>query len=164
MTRQTSNALGSDSKFMYSLPGNTSTAIAARENLSTQDNASMRNIVEAAFRHRRLWMLVALSVLVMTLAYTLLRPKEYESEMDILVQNTRGDEQIPPSRVNGMITINGVTEEQINSEIQLLQSRGLANVVVDPKWNSSSNTSLPADQLKAHEKAVDNFEKHLTIE
>jgi len=164
MTRQTSNALGSDPTFMYSLPGNTNTAIAAQDNLSTQENASMRNIIEAAFRHRRLWMLVALSVLVMTLAYTLLRPKEYESEMDILVQNTRGDEQITPSRVNGMITINGVTEEQINSEIQLLQSRGLANVVVDPKWNSSSNTSLPADQLKAHEKAVDNFEKHLTIE
>jgi hypothetical protein len=75
----------------------------------------MRNIAEAAFRHRRLWMLVVLTVLVMALAYTVLRPKEYRSEMDILLQNTRGDEQITPSRINGTITINGVTEEQINS-------------------------------------------------
>jgi uncharacterized protein involved in exopolysaccharide biosynthesis len=135
-----------------------------QERASMQDGASMRNIVEAAFRHRRLWMFVAASVLAIALAYTAFRPREYRSEMDILVQNTRGDEQITPSRVNGMLTINGVTEEQINSEIQLLESRGLANVVVDPQWGSSSTTSLTPAQLKAHEKAVDQFEKHLTVD
>ncbi len=142
---------------MQSLPGTTSIAVA------TQDSASMRNIVETAFRHRRLWVLVAGTVLLMALAYTALRPKEYQSEMDILVQNTRGNEQITPSRVNGMVTINGVTEEQINSEIQLLQSRGLANIVVDSQWNGSS-ASLTADQIKAYEEAVDKFEKHLSVD
>jgi succinoglycan biosynthesis transport protein ExoP len=151
---------------MQSLPGNASIAVATHGNAymrNTQDHASMRNIVEAAFRHRSLWILVAGSVFFVAIAYTVLRPKEYQSEMDILVQNTRGDEQITPSRVNGTITINGVTEEQINSEIQLLQSRGLANLVVDPQWNSAS-TSMTPDQLKAHEKAVDKFEKHLSVQ
>ncbi|MFZ0742937.1 MAG: hypothetical protein WAM85_00930 [Terracidiphilus sp.] len=83
--------------------------------------------------------------------------------MDILVQNKRGDEQITPSRINGEITINGVTEEQINSEIQLLISRGLANEVVDPGWNSRSEVGMTHDQLKSHDKAVTEFEKHLSV-
>ena len=149
---------------MHSLPGSTALAMQERTSIATQDGASMRDIVEAAFRHRRLWMLVVLSVLAIALTYTAVRPREYRSEMDILVQNTRADDQITPSRVNGTIMINGVTEEQINSEIQMLQSRGLANLVVDPHWNDSSNTSLTPDQLKAHDKAVDNFEKHLTVD
>jgi uncharacterized protein involved in exopolysaccharide biosynthesis len=140
---------------MQSLPGNV-TAI--------QESGSMRQVVEAAFRHRRLWFLVAIMVFSAAVAYTLLRPRQYRSEMDILVQNTRGDEQITPNRVNGTITINEVTEEQINSEIQMLQSASLANMVVDPQWNNRQPGSLTRDQYRAHDKAVDNFEKHLSVE
>jgi uncharacterized protein involved in exopolysaccharide biosynthesis len=139
---------------MYSLPGNVTEA---------QDTGSLRQVVEAAFRHRHLWLLIVLSILAVSIAYTLFIPRQYRSEMDIRVQNTRGDEQITPSRVNGTVLINGVTEEQINSEIQLLESRGLANVVVDPDWNSRPPNSLKPEQLKAHEKAVNQFEKHLSI-
>lgn len=140
---------------MQSLPGNVASA---------QDNVSMRHILEAAFRHRRLWLLIVLSVLSISIAYTVFIPRQYQSEMDILVQNTRGDEQITPSRVNGTVMINGVTEEEINSEIQLLESRQLANVVVDPGWESRSPGSLSSAQLKAHEKAVNEFEKHISID
>lgn len=140
---------------MQSLPGNV---------FAAQQAGSFRQIVEAAFRHRKMWLFVVVSVVLVSIAYTLLRPRQYRSEMDILVQNTRADDQITPSRVNGEITVNGVTEEQINSEIQLLQSRSLANVVVDPNWNNKALTSLSPDQLRAHDKAVDDFEKHLTAE
>jgi uncharacterized protein involved in exopolysaccharide biosynthesis len=142
-------------RHMQSLPGNV---------IAAQESGSFRQILEAAFRHRRLWLLIVTTVLLVSITYTLLRPKQYRSEMDILVQNTRADEQITPSRVNGMITINGVTEEQINSEIQLLQSRSLANVVVDPHWNSRTAGTLSQDQMKAHDKEVDNFEKHLSVD
>jgi uncharacterized protein involved in exopolysaccharide biosynthesis len=104
-----------------------------------------------------------LGILIITLTYILLVPRRYRSEMDILVQNKRGDEQITPSRINGEITINGVTEEQVNSEIQLLISRGLADEVVDPRWASHSETGRTSDQLKAHDKAVKDFEKHLSV-
>jgi uncharacterized protein involved in exopolysaccharide biosynthesis len=140
---------------MQSLPGNVSAA---------QETGSLRQVVEAAFRHRRLWLLIAVMVFSASVAYTLLRPRQYRSEMDILVQNTRADEQITPSRVNGMITINGVTEEQINSEIQILQSTSLGNVVVDPQWNNRPTGSLTRDQYRAHDKAVNNFAKHLSVD
>jgi uncharacterized protein involved in exopolysaccharide biosynthesis len=142
---------------MQSLPGNVSM-------VQVQDNGSLRHIFEAAFRHRWLWLFIVVSVGLVSAAYTVLIPRQYKSEMDIRVQNTRADEQITPSRVAGTVMINGVTEEQINSEIQLLESRGLANVVVDPGWNNRPPGSLSADQLKAHDKAVDYFEKHLSID
>jgi len=140
---------------MQSLPGNVR---------AVNDGGSMRQIVEAAFRHRRLWFLVAFLVFSASIAYTVLRPRQFQSEMDILVQNTRGEEQITPNPVNGMITVSGVTEEQINSEIQMLQSRNLANVVVDPQWDQRPQGSLTVAQYRAHDKAVDNFEKHLSVD
>lgn len=139
---------------MQSLPGNTT---------NLQESSSLRPIVTAGFRYHRFWLLVVLGVVAITVAYVLLAPRSYQSEMDILVQNKRGDEQITPSRINGEITINGVTEEQINSEIQLLISRGLASQVVDPKWNSQSDSTKNHEQFKAHDKAIDDFEKHLSV-
>jgi uncharacterized protein involved in exopolysaccharide biosynthesis len=140
---------------MQSLPGNV---------YPTHPSGSMRQIVAAVFRHRALWFLVAAGVFGASLLYTLLRPRQYRSEMDIRVQNTRGDEQITPSAINGQITINGVTEEQINSEIQLLQSRNLANLVVDPQWDSHPPGSLTTAQYRDHDKAVERFEKNLSVD
>jgi uncharacterized protein involved in exopolysaccharide biosynthesis len=139
---------------MQSLPGNTA---------AIQEGGSVRSIVAAGFRYRPLWVMVVLGVVALTLAYVLLAPRKYTSEMDILVQNKRGDEQITPSRINGEITINGVTEEQINSEIQLLISRDLANEVVDPNWSDETATRMSREQLKAHDEAVTSFEKHLSV-
>jgi uncharacterized protein involved in exopolysaccharide biosynthesis len=139
---------------MQSLPGNTA---------GMHESSSLRPIVTAGFRYRGLWLTVVLGVVAATLLYVFLAPRKYISEMDILVQNKRGDEQITPSRINGEITINGVTEEQINSEIQLLISRGLANEVVDPGWTSQSETAMSPGQLKTHDKAVIDFEKHLSV-
>ena len=148
---------------MQSLPGNVQQSLPANA-LVSNDNGSFRQIVEAAFRHHKLWLLVAALVFSASIAYTLLRPRQYRSEMDILVQNTRADDQITPGRVNGVITINGVTEEQINSEIQMLQSRSLANLVVDPQWDTRPIGKLTPAQYKSHDKEVDRFEKHLTVE
>jgi uncharacterized protein involved in exopolysaccharide biosynthesis len=130
---------------------------------SGQETSSIRPFVESAFRHRWLWLIVVLSVIAMTFAYTLLTPKQYQSEMNILVQNARGNYLITPERTTGSVMVNEVTEEQINSEIEVLRSRSLANVVVDPKWNEQSTHTLTPEQLKTQDKAVEEFNKHLTI-
>jgi uncharacterized protein involved in exopolysaccharide biosynthesis len=139
---------------MQSLPGNA----------AVQEGSMPRSMVETFFRYRRLWLGVAATVMVLAILYTLLLPRQYRSEMDILVQNKRGDEQITPNRSTGVVTVNEVTEEQINSEIQLLLSRSLANVVVDPQWNSRNLSAMTKAQLKAHDKAVDKFMNHLSVE
>lgn len=131
---------------------------------SGQESSSVRLFVESAFRHRRLWLIVVVSVIAMTLAYTALTPRQYQSEMNILVQNARGNYQVTPERTTGTMMVNAVTEEQINSEIELLRSRSLANVVVDPQWNDQSAATWTPEQLKAHDKAVDKFKKNLAID
>src|SRR5580700_4848417 len=137
---------------MQSLPGNA---------LAVQEGSSLRSVAETSFRYRRLWLNVVLIILAMALLYIIVTPRQYRSEMDILVQNKRGDEQITPNRNTGTVTVNEVTEEQINSEIEMLRSRSLANVVVDPQWNSNSPATMTSQQLKAHDKAVEQFEKYL---
>ncbi len=140
---------------MQSLPGNAQ---------AIQASSSLRSVAETSFRYRGLWLSIVVTVLAMTVLYTLLTPRQYRSEMDILVQNKRGDEQITPNRSTGTVTVNEVTEEQINSEIQLLRSRCLANVVVDPQWNNRNLSAMSQQQLKQHEKAVEQFNKHLSVE
>lgn len=132
--------------------------------LAVHETGSLRPFVEAIFRHRRLWLSVAMSALLLAIILTVLTPKQYLSEMDILVQNNRADYQITPQRTLGSATMNGVTEEQINSEIELLRSRGLANVVVDPQWSDETASARRADQLQAHDKAVEHFQKYLAAD
>jgi len=141
---------------MQGLPGGTAAT-------QLQESSSLRPIVSAGFRFHRLWLLVVLGVIAITALYVLLIPRRYRSEMDILVQNKRGDEQITPGRINGEITINGVTEEQINSEIQILTSPGLAEQVLVPGWNSETATSMSQQQLRALDQEVTRFEKHLSV-
>jgi uncharacterized protein involved in exopolysaccharide biosynthesis len=141
---------------MQSLPSNA---------ITVPESSSLRPFAETAFRYRGLWLLVAVSVVLASVLYTELMPRQYRSEMDLLIQNNRGDDQITPQRSTDTVMVNGVTEEQINSEIELLQSRGLADVVVDPQWDSQAPSAKKTpEQLKAHDKAVEQFAKHLSVE
>lgn len=128
------------------------------------ENSSVRPLFEAAFRYSRLWVFVVLCVIAITVVFVLLVPKQYQSEMSILVQNARGDYQITPQKTTSTIEVNGVTEEQINSEIQVLRSRGLAEAVVDPKWNPEAVNQMDPAAVKAHERAVADFMKHLSVD
>lgn len=140
---------------MQNLPGNA---------VAVQDTSTLRPIAEAAFRHRRLWVLSVLGLLGLTFLYILLSPREYRSEMAILVQNRRGADQITPQRTGDTMMVDEVTEEQINSEIEVLRSRSLANRVVDPDWTDDSAVHMTAEQLHQHDKAVENFYKHLNVQ
>ena len=131
---------------MQSLPGNA---------LAIEERGNLRSVAESTFRYRRLWAWMVLAILAMTGLYILVAPRKYMSDMEILVQNKRGDQQITPNRETGVVTINDVTEEQINSEIELLRSRALADLVVDPNWEKRDKTKLSYSELKAHDKAVE---------
>ena len=132
--------------------------------IAGSEDGSVRPLLESAFRFRRLWIAVVLSVIAITIAFVLLIPKQYQSQMSILVQNARSNYQITPQRTTSTIEVNGITEEQINSEIQVLCSRGLADVVVDPQWNTAAMYRMSPAALKAHEKAVGEFTKHLSVD
>lgn len=129
-----------------------------------QDGFSPRNLLEAAFRHTKLWISVVVVGVAITVLVTVLMHKQYESQMDILVQNARSEYMVSPERSNGATQVNDVTLEQVNSEIQVLHSKDLADVVVQPDWNTAPASQRTPEQLRAHDKAVEKFQKHLSID
>jgi uncharacterized protein involved in exopolysaccharide biosynthesis len=126
--------------------------------------SSVKAVVEALFRHRTLFLATVGLVLAATVLVTLLTPRTYESEMNFLVRNARPDYLISPERSTGQILQQNVTEERINSEIDVLRSKDVADVVVDADWNTKPLAERTESQIRDHEKAVLEFSKHLTVE
>jgi uncharacterized protein involved in exopolysaccharide biosynthesis len=73
-----------------------------------------------------------LTVIASTVIVTLDLPDKYESRMKILVKNQRVDVAITPANAQSpsVLADGEVTENQINSEIELLTSKDLLTQVV----------------------------------
>lgn len=100
---------------------------------SEQAQVSVRDVASVLFRHKLVICLTFLTVVLGTIVLTFLMPNEYESRMKILVKNTRSDVPITPDRTTGATGIyaeNDVSENQVNSEIELLTSEDLLKQVV----------------------------------
>jgi uncharacterized protein involved in exopolysaccharide biosynthesis len=99
----------------------------------SEAQVSVRDIASVLFRHKLLLCVTFLAVAVGTAVFTFLMPNEYESRMKILVKNTRSDVPITPERTTGATSTyveNDVSENQINSEIELLTSEDLLKQIV----------------------------------
>ena len=129
--------------------------------VNESNNLTPVTLLEAGFRHSRLWMWTFGVIVVATVVITAFTSRQYQSEMNIIVQNARGTMVITPERTTGASTVSGVTEEQVNSEMEILRSKEIAEAAIDPKWPSASHT---AEESQTHDKAVEQFRKNLGIE
>jgi polysaccharide chain length determinant protein (PEP-CTERM system associated) len=91
---------------------------------------SMRDLVAPLFRRRRLFIVSFLVVALGTIVTVLLLPKQYEAEMKILVKRERIDPTMTTDKATVVEPHSDVTEEQVQSEVELLQSRDLLENVV----------------------------------
>ncbi len=94
---------------------------------------SLRDGAGALFRRRALVLCIFLIVVVGTAIVTFLLPNKFESRMKILVKNQRADVVITPQQTGGAqtpVVESEVSENQINSEIELLTSKDLLTQVV----------------------------------
>jgi len=89
---------------------------------------SLRDVVTAAFRRRRLMGIVFVGVLAGAIAEAFLTPPKYVSEMKVLVKRERSDPTLSPTASGAPQPV--VTEEDLNSEVELLKSRDLMDRVV----------------------------------
>ena len=71
-----------------------------------------------------------LVLLLGTVLGIILLPKDYEAKMKILVKRERVDAAVSPGRDAVMSNPGEVTEEELNSEVELLKSRDLLEKVV----------------------------------
>ena len=128
---------------------------------------SLREGAGALFRRKSLVLSTLVAVIVGTAVLTFLLPDKYESHMKILVKNQRVDVAITPEQTTAAaVAENEVSENQINSEIELLTSKDLLTQVVkdcglaklEGGWFSRAAT----EAIRV-EKAVDRLTKDLTV-
>jgi uncharacterized protein involved in exopolysaccharide biosynthesis len=129
-----------------------------------QGSSPSRAAIEALFRHRAALLWTVGTVFGVTLLYVLLVPRTYQSEMNILVRNARPEYLLSPERNNGSTPLPEVTEEKINSEIEVLKSKDVADTVVDSNWPAKPLGERTAAEMRAHEKSVLFYGHHLNVE
>ncbi len=91
---------------------------------------TLRDIATPLFRHRRLLVSTFLFLLLLAVLGLILVPKDYEATMKILVKRERVDTAVSPGREAVLANPGDVTEEELNSEVELLKSRDLLEKVV----------------------------------
>jgi uncharacterized protein involved in exopolysaccharide biosynthesis len=130
---------------------------------------SVRDGASALFRRRGMVLFIFLAVVLGTAVVTYLLPNKYESRMKILVKNQRVDVAITPEATAGAPAgvDTEVSENVINSEIELLTSRDLLTQVAretglaQPSSTAFWKKALPeADRI---EKAATDLAKDLVI-
>jgi uncharacterized protein involved in exopolysaccharide biosynthesis len=93
--------------------------------------ATLRDLVSPLFRHRRLAMVCFAGALLCSLGGAVLLSRNYESRMEILVNRERLDPVVTTESTTQLPQMAPqVTEEEINSEVELLQSRDVLEKVV----------------------------------
>ncbi len=128
-----------------------------------QDEAGLgiHTVAQALARRWKLAFGLLFLVIALVAVYVFTAPRMYESEMKVLVQNERGNLVVTPERTLPSPVSTGVTEEQVNSEIEVLRSQELAEKVVAPDWNPNGRTQA---EIKKHQKLVEQFRKNLAID
>ena len=89
-------------------------------------------------------------------AYLFLAPKQWEAEMTLLVKNNRADMLGAPGAASTGTTKAEVTEADLATEVQLLQSFELAAKVADGLY-------LGGNSAATREKAIEKFQKDLQV-
>ncbi|HEY2547173.1 MAG TPA: Wzz/FepE/Etk N-terminal domain-containing protein [Candidatus Acidoferrum sp.] len=128
---------------------------------------TVRDFLAIGFRQRRLIVNTFLGILSIAAVIAVLLPKKYEAEMKILVRHERADEVVSPEREAPVQWQTEVSEEELQSEAELIRSRDLlGKVVVDCGLQSPgsfwSKQGESEDQKVA--RGVLKLEKDLTVQ
>ncbi len=93
-----------------------------RAPMSQQRSLALRNFAATEFRYRRLAATSFAGILLGVVLVSFFLPSSYEAETRLLVQNQRIDPAVSAdASVQHSVNVN-ITEEQINSEVELLRS------------------------------------------
>jgi uncharacterized protein involved in exopolysaccharide biosynthesis len=132
---------------------------------------TLRDLVSPLFRHRRLAAVCFVGALLLSIAAAMLLSRKYESRMAILVNRERLDPVVTTESTTQLPQMAPqVTEEEINSEVELLQGRDvLEKVVLACGLQKSGSDGWLTRMLPGHDKntavsrAVEALGKQLKV-
>lgn len=146
----------------------------------SSDSLTVRDAVAPVFRHRRLALAIFIGVFGGAAIAAAITPAKYEAAMKILVNRDRADDVVTPNPDTRIVSaqVPSVTEQDLNSEVELLKSRDLLRNValacnlespatgfwrrIAEKWTSSRNPELA--RRRRIEDAVDALESRVIAE
>ena len=119
--------------------------------------------LRALFRRRRLFVGILVTSIAAVAAWAVLAKRQYRSEMKFIVHSARSNAVLSPDHDNTSVLM-VVSEEQLNSELEILQSEDVLSKVADPSWDPALASSRSNKELKEHAKRLASFTKRLTVE
>ncbi|HZQ95694.1 MAG TPA: GumC family protein [Candidatus Sulfotelmatobacter sp.] len=90
---------------------------------------STRDLIAIGFRHQRALMITFGALLLGAILATIFLPPDYQASTRFLIEHERLDPVVTPDQHPEMVRP-GVTEEELNSEVELLQSNDVLRQVV----------------------------------
>jgi uncharacterized protein involved in exopolysaccharide biosynthesis len=104
------------------------------QNFNTRDTQasysfSMRDLIAIGFRQKRAVVIAFCSLLLGTLLAVILMPADYQGSTKFLIERARMDPVVSPGHEAGAVK-SEVTEEELNSEVELLKSDDVMRQVV----------------------------------
>jgi uncharacterized protein involved in exopolysaccharide biosynthesis len=130
---------------------------------------TLRDLLAIGFRHKRIAVLCFFGILSGAILAAVLQPAEYRATTKFLVDRERMDPVVSPEQNAPMAMRNEVTEEEINSEVGLIQDEDVLRQVVtasgldqqQPLW---ARIFGPVSPEKRMAKAVSRLAAQLQIE
>jgi uncharacterized protein involved in exopolysaccharide biosynthesis len=133
-----------------------------------------RDIAAPLFRQRKIAMLIFIGVFAGAVLTALFTPRKYQAEMKIFVNRDRADAVVTPNASTAAVPVASVSQEDLNSEVELLTSRDLLATVVEKcglistsnsswasLWDKIDGQDSPQGRLAESEEALRNS---LTVE
>ena len=130
---------------------------------------SLRDFLAVCFRQRRLIVRSSLTIFSLALLLALVMPRKYVAQMKILVRHERAESMVSPERVSPVLWSTQVTEEELQSEAELINSRDLlGRVVVACNLQNPGGSSFWSRGEDSEEeriaRAVLKLERNLSVE
>jgi uncharacterized protein involved in exopolysaccharide biosynthesis len=129
---------------------------------------TLRDLLAIGFRHKRAFLLCFVGILLGTIAAVLVLPVTYDSTAQVVVKRERVDPLVTPEKNDSTQVVSEVTEEDMNSEAQLVLSEDvLRKAVVDSGLDKRKGflSSLLGETDDARiAKAVDKMRANLKVE
>ena len=147
------------------------------------ENLTFANVAAALWRHKFKSLLFGLIFLALAVAALLIFPKKYQSSGKMFVQLGRGNVTLDPTATTGKnILVQESRESEINSVVDILQSRGILELIVGtenieeeilesksplkdwiPKFSLGPQLTDEQKELKRRDKAIRKLAKAVSI-
>jgi uncharacterized protein involved in exopolysaccharide biosynthesis len=132
-------------------------------------NFTLRDLLAVGFRHKRSFVLCFCGIFAGSILAMFLVPPTYESKSQILVKRERVDPVVSAEKTNPVQMREDVTEEQINSEAELITSEDVLRKAVtdsglDTKKSTFSFLNIGLSPEAKISKAAEKLRSHLVVE